>query len=88
MVRMDERALRRARSPLAAARIAFSMLGSSRAGGPSVRAVKRDDGEDKTFAAVAARLARVAETAHHPPLSTRKTKLPHRRTMRTTRGRS
>ena len=72
---------------MAAARIAFPMPRISRAGGPSVRAVVRDDGEDENLAAVAARLARAAETAHHPPLSTRKTKRPHRRTMRTTRAR-
>ena len=36
------------------------MPGKSRAGWPSVRAVKRDHGEDDALAAVAAQLARVA----------------------------
>ena len=78
MVQMDAASGRHtapARS-LAAARIAFPLSRNSRAGGQSVCAVARDDGEDETLAAVAAQLARVAETAHHPPLSTRKTKRP------------
>ena len=62
--------------PLAAARIAFSMLGCSRTGGPSERAVKRDDGEDKTFAAVAARLSRVTETRASPAAINTKNEAP------------